>query len=460
MARYFIKSRLSPNKGVTDEGFMICPNTPIAKIGSQEYRLSELGLPPENGVDKVVTVYRTEEEVFHPDSLASYDGKSLTYIHPEGGRVDIDNRKSLELGHIQNPRRGEGADSNFVVADIIVKDRELIDIIHNQGIKELSCGYRCTYEANPDGTYIQKNIRGNHVAVVPLGRAGHQVAVRDSKNTERRLVSLNKDDNKKESLLKLILGSITGDSTPEEKEVIAQKGALLLDAIDEKKEEKREEEKEIKKEGEKMEDTTNDAVANVLDELTKTLGGFNDEFKNIKASIEKITGDVASLKEAGKAGQKQGMDLNQLASALVGDSALQGNTVNPEFNHVNTATGTMINNVVPAQGLTAKDASYKIVTAVTDSIHKIPDDDLKAEITKKMVDAVMEITQMGSNSGIVTASDSYGRQQAQRTVDRRNDEEDLENVTHNYYDKMSQQYATVDDLAGGTDNLNFGKGGM
>ena len=57
-----------------------------------------------------------------------------------------------------------------------------------QGKNELSCGYRCKYELS-DGIFgdqeyqvVQKVIRGNHLASVPEGRMGPDVAVLDEKN--------------------------------------------------------------------------------------------------------------------------------------------------------------------------------------------------------------------------------------------------------------------------------------
>ena len=57
----------------------------------------------------------------------------------------------------------------------------LIDEITSKEKREVSCGYDCFWELGNDNTIIQKQIRGNHIAIVKNGRAGHRVAVRDSK---------------------------------------------------------------------------------------------------------------------------------------------------------------------------------------------------------------------------------------------------------------------------------------
>ena len=65
---------ISPNQLETGEGFLICRNVPIARTGTQEYLGREIGL---DGADseRLVTVYRSPEEVFSDAALASFEGK-------------------------------------------------------------------------------------------------------------------------------------------------------------------------------------------------------------------------------------------------------------------------------------------------------------------------------------------------------------------------------------------------
>ena len=72
-----------------------------------------------------------------------------------------------------------------MIADLHIHDRDLINAIQN-GKREISCGYECDYVQNEDGTYSQKKIRGNHVAVVERGRAGKRAAILDSDKKKRR----------------------------------------------------------------------------------------------------------------------------------------------------------------------------------------------------------------------------------------------------------------------------------
>jgi len=155
------------------EGYLLCLNVPVARTGTQEYLPEELGL---TGSDPV-PVFRSETEVFAPETLASFEGMPVTNDHPPDG-VDIENIRRLQMGHAHNVRRGTGEESDLLLADLIITDPRLIDAIL-EGKREISCGY--TYElAEEDGQYYQRKIRGNHIAVVDAGRAGPRVSIKDN----------------------------------------------------------------------------------------------------------------------------------------------------------------------------------------------------------------------------------------------------------------------------------------
>lgn len=162
----------------TPEGFLICHNVPIARTGWYDYLGKEIGA--EDKHDELVKVYRSPEEVFSPAAIASFEGKVLTDEHPNEAVTPI-NAVRYTKGVIQNVRRGTGEDDSFLMADLVVYDHNLINEIQ-EGKREVSCGYDCVYEAMEDGTYHQRQICGNHVAVVHSGRAGDRVAIQDSKS--------------------------------------------------------------------------------------------------------------------------------------------------------------------------------------------------------------------------------------------------------------------------------------
>lgn len=167
-------TRLSENISLREpEGYLLCLNVPVARTGVQEYLPEELNLPRR---PDPVPVFRPEEEVFSPETVASFEGMPVTDEHPAEG-VTAGNIRSLQKGHAHNVRRGSGNESDLLLADLIVTDPELIRRIL-AGKREISCGY--TYElCEENGRYIQRKIRGNHVAVVGAGRAGRRVSIRD-----------------------------------------------------------------------------------------------------------------------------------------------------------------------------------------------------------------------------------------------------------------------------------------
>ncbi len=123
---------------------------------------------------------RLPEEVFHPDSLASFSMAPLTRHHPPE-RLDASNTHKYQVGVTgENPR----PDEHLVLSSVLVTDGETVKAVESGELLELSCGYDCELEHTP-GTWnglkydaIQRQIRGNHVALVPKGRAGPEARIR------------------------------------------------------------------------------------------------------------------------------------------------------------------------------------------------------------------------------------------------------------------------------------------
>lgn len=155
----------------TDEGFLKVPGR-VARTGIQEYLARELGL--DGDPNRIVRVYRPEDEVFNDSSLSTYDGATVTNDHPKD-LVTAKNYKAVTVGEVRGAGRRDG---DFVVCDLIIKDQKTIDDI-NAGKCELSAGYTAEYVHGPGTTadgqdyeYTQRNIIINHQAVVTKARAG------------------------------------------------------------------------------------------------------------------------------------------------------------------------------------------------------------------------------------------------------------------------------------------------
>lgn len=135
----------------------------------------------------------------------------MTDEHPKDW-VRPDNYSSLEKGQVINVRRG--SDGVTLVADLVVKDPKVISDIRHGNRREVSCGYMAVYEPleGKDKCFTQKQIRGNHVAIVSTGRAGHSVAIRDSKPK----TAIINGGSKTMNILEKMFASFTKDASPEE----------------------------------------------------------------------------------------------------------------------------------------------------------------------------------------------------------------------------------------------------
>ena len=172
MAIAYYGAQISPNMTRTPEGYLICRNVPINRTGDQEYAARELRL--DGDPDRLVIVHRYPEDVFDTAAMASFEGKDITQGHPPEN-LTPENQAAYSKGHIENVRRV----GDTTVADLFIKDATLASDVENGVVREVSCGYLCDYVPDGDG-YKQQHIRGNHVAVVPRGRAGHDVAIKDA----------------------------------------------------------------------------------------------------------------------------------------------------------------------------------------------------------------------------------------------------------------------------------------
>ena len=153
---------------LTPEGYLRAWAT-IARTGVQQYTDADGSIRRE---------YRPEAEVASPISLASFAGKAITLEHPSV-LLDSSNTKDYQIGFTSTE---VVYDNGFVRAVMTITDKDAIERIMRGDAKEVSAGYRVNYEAIPGVTDggenydgIQKDISGNHIAVVRRGRAGPQV---------------------------------------------------------------------------------------------------------------------------------------------------------------------------------------------------------------------------------------------------------------------------------------------
>lgn len=182
MAKAYFGSRISAHLIETPEGYLVCKNVPIARTGVQDYRGSEFG---GEKPEQLYHVTRPQKEVFSPAAIASFEGKPVVDEHPNED-VTPDNYNQYMKGVCRDVKQGEGDLAQYLVGDLVIYDRDLITKIKN-GKREISCGYDCLWVPTADDAYEQREIRGNHIAVVDKGRAGHKVAIRDNAGRSKNM---------------------------------------------------------------------------------------------------------------------------------------------------------------------------------------------------------------------------------------------------------------------------------
>lgn len=196
---FFTNERIGPKRSLTPEGFLLCEDVPIARTGSQDYAYFEL--PELEAKDGVIVAERGADVLFAPETLASFEGKPVTIDHPPDF-VTPANWKAVSVGHVRNVRRGEGEQSELMLADLLITDAEAIRRVQSDGfdaLDQVSNGYDADYEQIAPGRARQATIVGNHVALVKNARCGPVCSIGDSQPS--LLKGANSMANKKGSAL-------------------------------------------------------------------------------------------------------------------------------------------------------------------------------------------------------------------------------------------------------------------
>lgn len=173
------------SKQVDHNDFWYIPDNPLSKAGVFPYLGKQISSELEP--DKIYQVYRPAEELLSEETINSF---KLLPI------VDDHTMLGTEPGMMPAEEKGvhgtSGSDvygkDGKLYGDLKIYSETLKDEIE-AGKKELSMGYFCDYELTP-GTFggqhydaVQRNIRGNHIALVEEGRMGPDVRVMDKKIT-------------------------------------------------------------------------------------------------------------------------------------------------------------------------------------------------------------------------------------------------------------------------------------
>lgn len=369
-------SQISPHLVDTPEGFLICKDVPIARTGPQDYLARELML--DGDPERIVTVQRHPEDVFEEATLASFEGKPICDGHPPEN-VSPENYAAYTKGHVQNVRR----DGDYIVADLYINDANLANEVRNNVKREVSCGYLCNYV--PDGSgYKQTRIRGNHLAVVPKGRAGASVSIKDAapEAEKGRKTIMN--------YWKTFLAAFAGaakDAEPEELDKMVETTAAALDAEPVKT-----------PDAEPAEEKPEETAAE--DEMVEKAPKGDD----IGSKLDRIL-EMLEAKSRGGRGEHplhDETDLDEMIEKLSGKEDRKSITIPVEEN--DCATGP------------ARDAAVELLKKVRPAVAAIEDKQTRAKVTDALLSAIQGKDVMGEIAKAALDSARANAEQTKKTT--------------------------------------------
>ena len=169
-----------------DNGFLHVALTPISKATVNPYLGKEIPFSDEHGFDpeKIYYALRPADEL--EKAAKTFNGLPLLLEHHE-----INAEKPAKEWVVGSVGTDAVFEAPYLKNSMTVTDAQAIGYIEDGQAAEISC----CYSYDPDFTsgeftevdgskvhydLIMRNIKGNHVALVPEGRAGHDVKVADS----------------------------------------------------------------------------------------------------------------------------------------------------------------------------------------------------------------------------------------------------------------------------------------
>ncbi|OWK39540.1 DUF2213 domain-containing protein [Fimbriiglobus ruber] len=160
-------------------GYITVENNPISRSGVFQYLGRSIGAPEP---DRIYNVYRPAEE-FTPETIDSFKMLPIVDDHTMLGPRESGLTPAEVKGVHGTTGEGVVFENGVLYAPVKVFSERLKNLIES-GKQALSLGYRCVYEKASgifDGQmydYVQRNLRGNHLALVDAARC--DVAVLDN----------------------------------------------------------------------------------------------------------------------------------------------------------------------------------------------------------------------------------------------------------------------------------------
>ena len=193
----FMKTETESKRKLHPAGYLILPDCQIARSGILQYGdvMCDDGSVVNDG--EVINVYRPPEAL--RECIKQFNGIPLSVQHPKESSVDPETVRDVIVGTIGSNAKIVKIDGGevAVVADIMVYDKDAIDIIQSNKMTELSAGYETAYRQQRGKTEggeaydaVQYYLMPNHVALVEEGRCGSDCKVCDSGINNKEMVTM------------------------------------------------------------------------------------------------------------------------------------------------------------------------------------------------------------------------------------------------------------------------------
>lgn len=169
-------------------GQMIAPCT-LARTGIMEYKAKDLGAQfKDHDPEAIIKIMTLPEDLFDEASINSYRAAPFTIGHPKDD-VNTENAKELVKGMLEGiPCKDEAGEE--LIGTMVLNDADAIALVRSN-VNQLSSGHNATLvlcDVDTVGYHARKtNIRNNHFAIVPKGRAG-TAAIADSADVEEEVI--------------------------------------------------------------------------------------------------------------------------------------------------------------------------------------------------------------------------------------------------------------------------------
>lgn len=164
-----------------NNGYMTIEGNPISKEGVYDYLGSQIPGYPGDPND-IVKVFRPGSELARQETIDSF--KLMPFID-EHQWLGVEGTDAGDLPLTGTTGEQVYYEAPYLKANLRVYSQKLLDAF-NTGKVQLSPGYLYDYVYQPgqwqgvNYSYVQSNLRGNHLALVEKGRTGADVAVMDS----------------------------------------------------------------------------------------------------------------------------------------------------------------------------------------------------------------------------------------------------------------------------------------